>query len=72
MIDSRDLTAHRFAVGDHVRFQAARRALAAAPSTYLVVRQLPIERDQECRYRIKSIKESFERVAAENELSVAE
>jgi hypothetical protein len=59
---------HRFAVGDTVRYAPAQH-IPAASGVYKVVRRLPIERDNEILYRIKSQSETFERTAEEEELS---
>jgi len=59
---------HRFSVGTDVYYEPSFGA-PAAPGTYKVVRQLPVERDNRLSYRIKSVSESFERIAEEHQLS---
>jgi hypothetical protein len=62
-----DMT-HKFAIGSNVYFEP-RFGDAAARGKYKIVRQLPIENDNRLSYRIKSLAESFERVAEEHQLS---
>jgi mRNA-degrading endonuclease YafQ of YafQ-DinJ toxin-antitoxin module len=61
-----DMT-HRFGVGINVYFEP-RFGDAAARGKYKIVRQLPIENDNRLAYRIKSLAESFERIAEEHQL----
>jgi hypothetical protein len=59
---------HRFSAGTDVYYEASFGSPAAS-GTYKVVRQLPVERDNRLSYRIKSVSESFERIAEEHQLS---
>ena len=59
---------HRFSVGTNVYYEPTF-GNAAARGKYKVVRQLPVENDNKLSYRIKSIAESFERIAEEHQLS---
>ena len=61
---------HKFHIGAVVYFAPGRNG-AAARGTYKVVRQLPVENDNRRMYRIKSVAESFERIAEEEQLSRA-
>jgi len=58
---------HKFKVGEIVDYSAMRGGVAASGTGYKIVRILPIERGQKL-YRIKTLSESFERVAKEGEL----
>jgi len=58
---------HRFHAGQMVRLARSRSAGAAAGGDYKIVRQLP-ETGGELQYRIKSVRESHERVVKESEL----
>lgn len=62
---------HRFSVGTNV-YYAPTFGAAAARGKYKIVRQLPIENDNKISYRIKSVAESFERIAEEHQLSRSE
>lgn len=59
---------HKFAVGSSVYYEPSH-GNAAARGTYKIVRQLPVENDDKRSYRIKSIAETFERIAEEHQLS---
>jgi hypothetical protein len=60
--------AHKFRIGQTVQLlQSNRRPGTSSSSAYKVIRQLP-ETDGEPGYRIKSVGESFERVAMERQL----
>lgn len=61
---------HRFSTGQRVRLRPGRGALAAASGSFKIITALPIEREGEVRYRIKSEAENFERVADETSLSL--
>jgi hypothetical protein len=61
---------HRYSAGQRVRLRSADRGLPAGSSSFKVIAALPIERDGEVRYRIKSEAETFERVASETSLSL--
>jgi hypothetical protein len=62
-----DMT-HKFTVGTTVYFEP-RFGNTAARGKYKIIRQLPIENDNRLSYRIKSLAESFERIAEEHQLS---
>ncbi len=59
---------HKFAVGQDVTFRPAGRGLQAAAGIYRIVRLVP-EAGDEPQYRIKSLREMHERMAAESQLS---
>jgi hypothetical protein len=59
--------AYKFQIGQTVQLMQGRRYLAISSIDYKVIRQLP-EIGGERSYRIKSIRESFERVAIESQL----
>ena len=59
---------HKFKVGQQVDFAPGRTSLAASAQRYEIIRQLPIQNGQ-LQYRIKCKSETFERMAAENELT---
>jgi hypothetical protein len=59
---------HKFCTGTNVYYEPTF-GNAAARGKYKIVRQLPIENDNKLSYRIKSIAESFERIAEEHQLS---
>jgi len=61
------MTMHKFKVGQMVDFSAARGGVPASGTGYKIVRVLPVEGGLKI-YRIKTISESFERVAKEGEL----
>jgi hypothetical protein len=61
------IISHRFSVGRMVRLSQAARLRNAAPGSYEVLAQLP-ERDGEFQYRLKSDRESYQRIAKEDEL----
>jgi hypothetical protein len=62
------MPAHKFKVGQSVRFTPGKMTRPAGAQAYKIVRILPAE-GGEYHYRIKSVYESFERMAAESELS---
>ncbi len=62
---------HKFSSGQSVYYEAAY-GTAAARGTYKVVRPLPVENDNKLSYRIKSVAETFERIAEEHQLSRSE
>jgi hypothetical protein len=59
---------HRFNIGSNVYYEPTF-GNSAARGKYKIVRQLPVENDNRLSYRIKSIAESFERIAEEHQLS---
>jgi hypothetical protein len=64
---STDMT-HKYASGQNVYYEPTF-GNAAARGKYKIVRSLPVENDNRLSYRIKSIAESFERIAEEHQLS---
>jgi hypothetical protein len=59
---------HRYSVGANVYYDP-KFGVAATRGKYKIVRQLPVENDNKISYRIKSVAESFERIAEEHQLS---
>ena len=62
---------HKFTIGTSVYYEPTF-GNAAARGKYKVVRQLPVENDNRLAYRIKSMAETFERIAEEHQLSRTE
>jgi hypothetical protein len=58
---------HKFKVGQFVDYRPGRLSSALSASKYKVLRLLPAE-GRDLLYRIKSVDETFERVAKEHEL----
>ena len=59
---------HRFSAGQHVLYELTF-GNNAARGKYVIVRALPVENDNRLAYRIKSVAETFERIAEEHQLS---
>lgn len=59
---------HKFKLGQSVRFTPRKLTFPAGAQAYTIVRVLPAE-GGEYHYRIKSVYEPYERIAAESELS---
>ena len=59
---------HKFTIGANVYYEPTF-GNAAARGKYKIVRTLPVENDNRLSYRIKSVAESFERIAEEHQLS---
>jgi hypothetical protein len=59
---------HRFKVGQTVNFKPGRMSVPPSGREYKILRLMPIE-GGDLLYRIKSIAETFERVAKESELA---
>jgi hypothetical protein len=59
---------HKYSIGQAVYYEPSY-GIAAARGKYKVVRPLPIENDNKLSYRIKSVAESFERIAEEHQLT---
>jgi len=55
---------HKFSIGQNVYYSPAF-GHSASRGKYKVIRVLPIENDNRLAYRIKSLAESFERIAEE-------
>ncbi len=62
------MSQHKFKVGQTVDYNPGRLGMSSSAREYKVLRLLPAE-GTDLLYRIKSIGESFERVAKEHELS---
>jgi len=62
------MAAHKFKVGQSVRFTPGKMTAPVGGQVYTIVRALPAE-DGEYHYRIKSAYEPYERIARESELS---
>ena len=62
------LAAHRYKVGQTVRYTSSAMRRFGANNSYKIVRLLPPEGDHQ-QYRIKSASEAHERIAKENELN---
>lgn len=61
------MSAHKFAVGDSVRYSSGTVGRPGDGGDYKIIRLLPAE-GEERRYRIKSANETHERVALESQL----
>jgi hypothetical protein len=59
---------HKYASGQNVYYEPTF-GNAAARGKYTIVRTLPVENDSRVSYRIKSLAETFERIADEHQLS---
>jgi hypothetical protein len=59
---------HKYESGQNVYYEPTF-GNAAARGKYKIVRSLPVENDNRLSYRIKSIAETFERIAEEHQLS---
>jgi hypothetical protein len=64
------MSRHRFKVGQAVHFSPGRLAVPASGREYKVLKLMPFE-GGDLFYRIKSVAETFERVARESELTPA-
>jgi hypothetical protein len=62
-----DVTDHKFRIGDKVELVPSIYERFAASGIYEVIRQLPTS-NGELGYRIKSVKEPYERVVRESQL----
>lgn len=62
------MKAHRFAVGQTVRYSPGSKSSAARGDSYKVVRLLPPEAN-DFQYRVKSSSDGHERVVKESQLS---
>jgi hypothetical protein len=61
--------AHKFKIGQTVKYHPKDRMLSTARGTYTVIRLMPAGEGQQAEYRIRHFSEEFERIAFENELS---
>jgi hypothetical protein len=59
---------HKYSTGQNVYYEP-QFGNNASRGKYKIVRPLPIERDARLSYRIKSVAESFERIAEEHQLT---
>jgi hypothetical protein len=59
---------HKYSTGQDVYYEPTL-GNAASRGKYTIVRPLPVENDNRLAYRIKSIAETFERIAEEHQLS---
>ena len=62
------LNAHKFKVGQSVRYNASTARRFGSSASFKIVKLLPPEGDLQ-QYRIKSASEAHERIAKENELN---
>lgn len=62
---------HKFKIGEIVFYRPTQRMLSTSRGTYTVTGRLPVPDGQQPEYRIRHFSEDFERVAFENELTVA-
>lgn len=60
---------HRFRIGQNVLLSS--RAANTSRTIFKIVRAMPIDNDERLRYQIKSVAESFTRIAEEHELSLS-
>lgn len=61
---------HKFEIGQNVYFRPAGRGLQAAAGAYRIVQRVP-ETGSDPQYRIKSVRETHERMAMESQLTRA-
>ncbi len=61
------LKAHKYSIGENVRYTAGPFTRVGTTSSFTVVKLLPTDGDEH-QYRIKSNGEAFERVAKESQL----
>jgi hypothetical protein len=59
---------HKYSAGQNVYYEP-QFGNNGSRGKYKIVRQLPIEGDKRLSYRIKSVAESFERIAEEHQLT---
>ena len=62
------MSAHKFRIGQNVKYRPAARGTDAPLGTYQITRFLPQREDGEAEYRIRNLNEGDERVARESEL----
>ena len=62
---------HKYAIGQDVYYTPAL-GNAASRGKYKVLRVLPVENDNRLSYRIKSLSESFERIAEKYQLTTGD
>jgi hypothetical protein len=62
---------HKYSIGQDVYYEPTF-GNGVARGKYTIVRPLPVENDNRLAYRIKSITETFERIAEEHQLSRSE
>jgi hypothetical protein len=59
---------HKFLMGQNVYYEP-NFGNAASRGKYKIIRPLPVENDNRLAYRIKSLSETFERIAEEHQLT---
>jgi hypothetical protein len=64
----REMT-HKFIIKQAVHHQPRGPLIDRSRNKYTIIALLPVESDGQCRYRIRSETENFERIVTENELS---
>ena len=69
-VQSYETVCHRYGIGIMVRLSSLVPLRNAVPGPYQVLAQLP-EREGELQYRIKSVREPYQRIAKEGELERA-
>jgi hypothetical protein len=62
---------HKYSTGQDVYYEPTY-GNGASPGKYTIIRPLPVENDNRLAYRIKSIAETFERIAEEHQLTRTE
>jgi hypothetical protein len=63
------MTDHRYPIGSRVRIVARLTPIANDGDVYTIVRQLPPQGDGDRQYRVKSERQSYERVVVESQLA---
>ncbi|HLH96797.1 MAG TPA: hypothetical protein VKW08_16930 [Xanthobacteraceae bacterium] len=64
------MATHKFMIGQTVFLQPTVLNRLAVPRAFAVTKHLPVQKDGQLEYRIRSSSEPFERVAKESDLSV--
>jgi hypothetical protein len=64
------MVAHKFAVGDRVRFIGSRFDGDVPAGVYTIVRRLPVEGNV-CQYRVRHLEDGHERVMRENQIEAS-
>ena len=64
------MSMHKFKLGQTVFLQPTVLNRLSVRRTYEVTKQLPVQKDGQFEYRIRSTSEPFERVARESDLSL--
>jgi len=66
----KNLTLHRYAIGDAVRFTPARSDRSSAPAGSYRITQLLPEEQGDYQYRVKSAHDAHERIVLESQLDL--